>query len=94
MEDMNVVVVFNLSQDEDRSYSSVYDVLEKKFHLRKFEEQGDRKVLTPTTTVIGNNDDYDDAKKLAQAIIDELENHDIVLDRIVVSCTDNYVLIG
>ncbi len=91
---MNIVVVFNLSHDEEHSYSQVYDILEKEFGLKKFEIQENRKVLTPTTTVIGETNQFSSAKQAAENIIDRLAEDEIVLDRIVVSHSNDYVLIG
>jgi hypothetical protein len=91
---MNYTVVFNISHSEENSYHKIYEILDLEFHLKHFEIQDERKVLTPQTTLIGKNDKYKSSKDFAEAIIDRLLNDDITLDRILVTKSNDYTLIG
>ena len=87
-------VTFNIAHNDDNSYEKVYEVFEKKFSLLKYEMQDDRKILTPTTTVIGESAEYANSAALSEAIRDEFMKHDIIFDRLLVCKTDDHVLIG
>lgn len=92
---MNFTVVFNLSHLEDHvQYQEIYEILEKEYHLKHYELQEERKVLTPNTTVVGENSEYNSARDLADSIIDRLQKEEITLDRILVSRSNDYILIG
>lgn len=91
---MNYTVVFNVTHSEENQYHKVYEILEKEYNLKHFEIQGERKVLAPTTTVVGKNNEYKTAHEMAESIIDRLNKDDITLDRILVSRGNDYSLIG
>ncbi|MDH4263863.1 MAG: hypothetical protein OEV78_12550 [Spirochaetia bacterium] len=92
---MNYTVIFNISHGEESSqYHKVYEVLGEEYNLKHFEMQDERKVLAPTTTVVGKNANFKTAQEMAESIIDRLLKEDITLDRILVSRGNDYSLIG
>ena len=91
---MFFVVAFSLGHNEDFSYDHLYEILEKEFHLQRSEQQGEREVFTPHTTVMGTNSRYKKSSSFSEAIRDRLLEDDIILDRILVCATEDHTLIG
>jgi len=91
---MYFIVTFNITHSDDTPYEKVYEVFEEKFSLLRHEMQDDRKILTPTTTVIGESSKHSTSNDLSEAIRDEFMNYDIVFDRLLVCKTDDHLLIG
>ena len=92
--DIMYIVIFNASHTEEHPYEKIYDIFETEYGFKNFEIQGDRKVLTPTTTLIGENSKYKTAEELSQAIRDRFYPEDIVFDRLLVTKTSDYSLVG
>jgi len=91
---MNFAVVFNISHSEEHQHHKVYEILEKEYNLKHYEIQEERKVLAPTTTVVGKNNNFKTAHEMAESIIDRFQQEEITLDRILVSRGNDYSLIG